>query len=51
MRAVEGRDADITLAAAAKTEGMTLLTSDSILRDYPAPVIYIARHGEPISEG
>ncbi|MDR0477473.1 MAG: type II toxin-antitoxin system VapC family toxin [Desulfobulbaceae bacterium] len=35
---------DRMLLAQAKVEGMMLLTSDGILRDYPAPVIFISRH-------
>jgi len=35
---------DRMLLAQATTEGMSLLTSDSILSDYPAPTIFIARH-------
>ena len=35
---------DRMLLAQAKVEGMAFLTSDSILRDYPAPVIFIPRH-------
>jgi len=34
---------DRILLAQAKTEGMSLLTSDSILREYPGPVIFIPR--------
>ena len=36
---------DRMLLAQAKVEGMTLLTADSILRDYPAPVIFIPKYG------
>lgn len=34
---------DRLLLAQAKCEGIPLLTSDRILKDYPAPVIYISR--------
>jgi PIN domain nuclease of toxin-antitoxin system len=33
---------DRMLLAQAKAEGMPLLTSDSILRAYPGPVIFVA---------
>ena len=34
---------DRILLAQAKSEGISLLTSDATLRDYPAPVIFISR--------
>ena len=34
---------DRILLAQAKSEGISLLTSDTALRDYPAPVIFISR--------
>jgi PIN domain nuclease of toxin-antitoxin system len=34
---------DRMLLAQAKTEGISLLTSDSALRDYPGPVFFIPR--------
>ena len=34
---------DRMLLAQAKTEGISLLTSDSILREYPGPIIFIPK--------
>ena len=34
---------DRMLLAQAKSEGITLLTSDSIMREYPAPVLFVPK--------
>jgi PIN domain nuclease of toxin-antitoxin system len=34
---------DRILMAQAKSEGITFLTSDSVLKDYPGPIIFISK--------
>lgn len=34
---------DRMLLAQAKSEGISLLTSDSIMRDYPGPVLFVPK--------
>ncbi len=38
---------DRMLLAQAKSEGISLLTSDSIMREYPGPVLFVPKRGCP----